>query len=439
MNSHQFNLSCGTILIVDDIPDNLRILSTALTENGYQVRCAKNAAMALMGARNASPDLILLDIKMPDVDGYEVCQRLKADPKTCDIPVIFLSAMDDVFDKVKAFAVGGVDYITKPFQVPEVIARVQHQIALQVAKGEIRALNTELEQRVQQRTNQLQEVVQQLRREIVQCKYIQQKLQESEQRLESILNSLEDVVWSANVQTGELFYLNPVAEKIYGRAVSEFFQNPNLRTEVVHAQDRPKFEHCQQMLLESGSFHLEYRIWRPDGKIRWLSDRSHLVYDTDGEAVRIDGIIYDITERKQAQEQLVHDALHDALTGLANRTLFMERVNRALKHSKRNQDYVFAVLFIDLDRFKIVNDSLGHAVGDRLLIAIARLLEECIRTNDSVARLGGDEFTILLDDIKHVTDATKIAERLLSKLLFPIDCGSHTVFTGASIGIVATF
>jgi CheY-like chemotaxis protein len=148
MNSHQFNLSCGTILIVDDIPDNLRILSTALTENGYQVRCAKNAAMALMGARNASPDLILLDIKMPDVDGYEVCQRLKADPKTCDIPVIFLSAMDDVFDKVKAFAVGGVDYITKPFQVPEAIARVQHQIALQVAKAEIRALNTELEQRV---------------------------------------------------------------------------------------------------------------------------------------------------------------------------------------------------------------------------------------------------------------------------------------------------
>jgi diguanylate cyclase (GGDEF)-like protein/PAS domain S-box-containing protein len=436
MNSHQFNFSCGTILIVDDIPDNLRVLSTALTEHGYQVRCAKNASMALMGAQNALPDLILLDIKMPDIDGYELCQQLKTDPTIRDIPVIFLSALDDAFDKVKAFAVGGVDYITKPFHVQEVIVRVEHQLALQKAKKEICALNAELEQRVQQRTIELEEVVHKLKREITQRKYIQQKLQESEQRLEGILNSLEDVVWSANAQTWEFFYLNPAAAKIYDRPVAAFFQNPNLRLEVVHEQDRPKLEHSQQLLAELGSFHLEYRIRRPDGGIRWLSDRSYLVYDDDGRAIRIDGIIYDITERKQAQEQLVHDALHDALTGLPNRTLFMERVDRALKHSKRNQDYVFAVLFIDLDRFKVVNDSLGHSVGDRLLMAISRLLEECIRSNDSVARLGGDEFTILLDDIKNANDATRIAERLLNKLMFPIDCGSHTIFTGASIGIV---
>jgi diguanylate cyclase (GGDEF)-like protein/PAS domain S-box-containing protein len=436
MNSNQFNSSCGTILIVDDIPDNLRVLSIALTEYGYQVRCAKNASMALMGAQNALPDLILLDIKMPDIDGYELCQIIKANPKTCDIPVIFLSAMDDAFDKVKAFAVGGVDYITKPFHVQEVIARVEHQLALQTAKKEISALNAELEQRVQKRTGQLEVVVQKLEREIVQRKSIQQKLQESEQRLEGILNSLEDVVWSANPQTYELFYLNPAAEEIYGRSVAEFFQNPNLRLEVVHAQDLPRLECYQQLLSESGSFRLEYRIWRPNGEIRWLSDRSHLVYDDYGKAIRIDGIIYDITERKKAQEQLVHDALHDALTGLPNRVLFMERVDRALKHSKRNQDYVFAILFIDLDRFKVVNDSLGHAVGDRLLIALARILEECIRINDSVARFGGDEFTVLLDDIKNITDATRIAERLLSKLMFPIDCGSHSIFTGASIGIV---
>jgi diguanylate cyclase (GGDEF)-like protein/PAS domain S-box-containing protein len=435
MNSYQFYSSCGTILIVDDLPDNLRVLSAALSDYGYQVRCAKNGSMAIMGAQNAPPDLILLDIKMPDLDGYEVCQRLKADPKTCEIPVIFLSALDDVFDKVKAFAVGGVDYITKPFQIEEIIVRVKHQIALQTAKAEICALNTELEQRVQRRTTQLEEVVQKLKGEIVQRKYIQQKLQESEQRLEGILDSLEDVVWSANAQTCELFYLNPAAEKVYGRAVSEFFENPNLRLEVVHAEDRSKLGTFRQMLSKTGSFHLEYRILRPDGELRWLSDRSRLVYDDNGVAIRIDGIIYDITERKQAQERLVHDALHDSLTGLPNRALFMERVDRSLKHSKRNKDYLFAILFIDLDRFKIVNDSLGHAIGDRLLIAIARLLEQCIRTNDSVARLGGDEFTILLDDIKDVTDATRIADRLLSKLMFPIDCGSHTVFSGASIGI----
>jgi diguanylate cyclase (GGDEF)-like protein len=308
MNNNQFNFGLTNILVVDDIADNLRVLSASLTEKGYQVRCAKNGTMALITAKKNPPQLILLDIKMPDMDGYQVCKKLKADELTKDIPIIFLSALDDVFDKVKAFTVGGADYITKPFQAEEVIVRIQHQLALQAAKAEICILNIQLEQKVQQRTAQLEEVI----------------------------------------------------------------------------------------------------------------DRLNL----------------EIAEHQQTQAQLSHQALHDALTGLPNRTLFMEHLTKAIQRIQRNQDYLFAVLFIDLDRFKIINDSWGHAVGDRLLIAISRLFHECCRDLDTVARLSGDEFTILLEDLQDFQDAVAIAERILEKLTSPIHIDERKVFSAASIGIV---
>ena len=435
MNSYQFNAAQHMILIVDDVPDNLRVLSSTLTEQGYRVRCAKNGSMALMALQATLPDLILLDINMPDMDGYEVCQKLKASSASSDIPVIFISALDDVLDKVKAFDVGGVDYITKPFQVGEVLARVKSQLALQAAKKEISNLNAVLEQRIQQRTVQLEAANQELQLEVAERKQAEQLLQESEEKLESILTSLEEVVWSVSASTGELLYLNPAAQKVYGRPVSEFFNKQNLWLEVVYPEDRQRVESSYQTLLQQGDSEVEYRILRPDGKVRWLRVRGHVIYDKKGIAMRIDGIIDDITQRKQVEEQLIHDALHDALTGLPNRTLFMDRVELALQRAKRRKDYLFAVLFIDLDRFKIVNDSLGHAVGDQLLSAIAHLLKQCLRPMDTIARLGGDEFTILLDELNDVTDATRIASRLQATLTSPFQLESYTVFTSASIGI----
>lgn len=136
----------GNILIVDDTPNNLRLLSTTLTEQGYKVRSVINGSMALMGVQAAPPDLILLDIKMPDMDGYEVCQHLKADEQTREIPVIFISALDEVFDKVKAFSIGGVDYITKPFQLEEVLARVENQLKLRRLQAQLQAQNHRLQQ-----------------------------------------------------------------------------------------------------------------------------------------------------------------------------------------------------------------------------------------------------------------------------------------------------
>lgn len=298
----------GNILIVDDTPANLRLLSGMLTEQGYEVRAVKKGRMAIKAVRTLPPDLILLDIMMPDMDGYQVCQQLKADAATCEIPVIFLSALDEVIDKVKAFEVGGVDYISKPFHLQEVLVRVKNQISLSSAKAKIKQLNQELEQRVRNRTIQLETANQQLKQEIAQ--------------------------------------------------------------------------------------------------------------------------------REKYQKELVHRAFHDNLTGMPNRAFFLERLNQALKYAKIQQDYLFGVLFLDCDRFKVINDSLGHLMGDQLMIAVARRLKSCLRPNDTIARLGGDEFAILIDELEDISSATTIAQRIHKALNEPFWLEEHKIFINASVGIV---
>ncbi|MEH1812943.1 MAG: EAL domain-containing protein [Nostoc sp.] len=307
MNYEHLDPNKKDILIVDDMADNLRVLSSILTREGYNVRKALNWQMALTATQTLLPDLILLDIMMPEVDGYEICQTFKAWELTADIPVIFISALDDVFDKVKAFKVGGVDYITKPFEFQEVLVRVQNQLALRSARLEILKLNVELEHRVKQRTGELEKTLQKLQQEI--------------------------------------------------------------------------------------------------------------------------------DSRQKLQSQLLDIALHDSLTGLSNRVLFIRRLENALNRAKQESSYQFAVLFLDCDRFKVINDSLGHPVGDELLIAIAERLQACIIPVDTLARLGGDEFGILLENITDINIAIQVAERILQQLSLAFKLSRYEVFMNASIGI----
>lgn len=313
--------SKGLILIVDDTPHNLQILSTALTKQGYQVRGAANGSMALIGARNIMPDLILLDIKMPEMDGYTVCERLKAEAQTQEIPVVFISALDDALDKVKAFTVGGVDYITKPFQLAEILARVENQLTIGRLQKEQRKQNERLQAEVRDR-----------------------------------------IAAEAQIQA----------------------LNADLEERVVQRTERLNQE---------------------------------------------------IAEREKVQQQLKHMAMHDPLTDLPNRTLFLNCLEETIQDTQKQADQSFALLFLDCDRFKAINDSLGHLVGDQFLVAIAKRFQRCVG-DQLLARLGGDEFTILLKNVSSEQQAIDIAGAIQRSLLEPFHIGDNEFFVSASIGIV---
>jgi diguanylate cyclase (GGDEF)-like protein/PAS domain S-box-containing protein len=205
----------------------------------------------------------------------------------------------------------------------------------------------------------------------------------------------------------------------------------------VHPEDieRVQSELMSHLLGASTQFQSEHRIRRTDGTYRWMLSRGLAVMDSNRYVYRMTGSLTDVTEQKQAEKQLLYNAFHDALTGLPNRALFMDRLKHALGEVKKGDGYSFGVLFLDLDRFKVVNDSLGHQIGDQLLVAAARRLEACLRPGDTVARLGGDEFAIILDHVRHVSDAIQAAERIRERLAAPFNISDHEVFISASIGI----
>lgn len=179
----------------------------------------------------------------------------------------------------------------------------------------------------------------------------------------------------------------------------------------------------------------EVVLYRRNGTHFWVDVNMVPIRNEQGQVTHFVSVMREVTERKTAEEQLRRNAFHDSLTGLPNRLLFMERLSQTVDRASEDESYHFALLFLDLDRFKVINDSLGHMIGDQLLIAIARRLEACLQQNDMVARLGGDEFTILLENIQRDSDASKVAERVQQALSKPFNLSGHEVFTSASIGI----
>ena len=207
--------------------------------------------------------------------------------------------------------------------------------------------------------------------------------------------------------------------------------------DITYAEDLELHQTQQKALLENkgSDFQIETRYVSRDLRIVDAILKVVIVRDSKGEALHFNNQIVDITERKHMEKQLLHDALHDSLTGLPNRALFTDRLDHELKRAKANPDYVFAVLFLDLDRFKVVNDSAGHLVGDQLLIEISRRLEKSVNFTDTVARLGGDEFTILLENIHNIENAISVAEKIDQALRIPFHLQGYELFTSASIGI----
>jgi diguanylate cyclase (GGDEF)-like protein/PAS domain S-box-containing protein len=271
--------------------------------------------------------------------------------------------------------------------------------------------------------------------DITERKRAEEGLRETAERYALAALGANDGLWDWDLKTNEI-YFSPRWKSMLGYN-EEIGNRPEHWFERIHPDDRVRFDGALESHLrgETPHFEVEHRVRHRDGSYCWMLTRGIAVPNDKGDPLRMAGSQTDITQRKIAEQRLQHEAIHDVLTGLPNRALFMDLLARSLARAKRRTDYLFGVLFLDLDRFKMINDSLGHMIGDQLLIAMARRLERCLRPGDVVARLGGDEFTILLDDIHDVNDALRIADRIQHELRQPFQLGGQEVFTTASIGI----
>jgi diguanylate cyclase (GGDEF)-like protein/PAS domain S-box-containing protein len=261
---------------------------------------------------------------------------------------------------------------------------------------------------------------------------VEATLRATEEKLSGILGSIDNIVWSAS--EGTLLYANPIVENIYGRPIDEFRNNRRLWLEVVHPEDRPRVADRHAQLLRHGAITQEFRIVRPDRQVRWIEHRSKVIRDGSGAPLRFDAVEIDITARKEYEARIEYLADHDALTDLANRNLLNDRVTQAMALARRTSS-LLALLFLDLDRFKAVNDSIGHALGDLLLKAAAVRLESAIRGGDTVARQGGDEFIILLTGLDGLENIVPAVTKILNLFAQPFTLENHVLHITASIGI----
>jgi diguanylate cyclase (GGDEF)-like protein/PAS domain S-box-containing protein len=261
-------------------------------------------------------------------------------------------------------------------------------------------------------------------------------LRQSEERYALAASGANDGLWDWDL-VREVVYFSPRWRSMLGLGPDDNSGRPGDWFRRVHSDDLTSLNEALEAHLagETAHFQHEHRIRHEDGTYRWMLCRGVAVRRPNGKATRIAGSQTDVTERVSAQDQLRQAALHDTLTALPNRALFMELLGQVLDRRKRHPEDLCAVLFLDIDRFKVVNDSLGHLVGDELLIGISRRLESCLRQGDVLARMGGDEFTILLNDLSKPSDANLISERIQEALRAPFSVGGRELFTTASIGI----
>ncbi len=533
----------GKILVVDDTPIALKLLSNLLIAEGYTVRSAINGELALKSATKDTPDLILLDIRMPDMDGFEVCRRLKADPVTHDVPVIFVSAAIEVDDILQGFAVGASDYVTKPFQREEVMARIQTHLELRYAKDV-------LEQRVRERTAELEESLHKLREtelamdlagigihlvdgttgqllyvndyfcqrhgytrkemlgmtmfeidpslpqlpfseiaipfrnkghdrfeaihkhkdghefpveiviyyhapkkegsnghyiafmsDISERKKAEEDLLRSEARYRTLYNSTSDAVMLLNEKG--FFDCNCATIELFGCASVEEFctkhpadLSPPVQPDGTDSMVLANLHINTAMKL--GSLRFEWLHQRADTKETFPAEVLLSALELDGKPI-LQATVRDISERKKAEDVIEHLAFYDPLTDLPNRRLLIDRLNHALINNSRRGHHG-ALMFIDLDNFKNLNDTMGHDIGDLLLKQVAEQLTSCVRQGDTVSRLGGDEFVVMLEDLSNeideaATHTESVGLKILSVLSKTYRYPSYIYQGSASIGV----
>jgi diguanylate cyclase (GGDEF)-like protein/PAS domain S-box-containing protein len=387
------------VLLVEDCPDHADLIRGKLQRSQRmrsEITHVDRLDSGLDRLREESFDVVLLDFSLPDSFGLETFRKAHAmAPRT---PIIVLTSLDDNELAVQAVREGAQDYLIKREADTRLLVRsILYAIERQVAED---------------------------------------KLRDSEERYALAVRGANDGLWDWDLVADRVFF-SPRWKAMLGFAGGDVGDSPREWLDRIHPDDRPPFRRHLDAHLAGATDHLEFehRMRNAAGEYLWVLARGVAVRDPKGTAYRMAGSQTDITARKRAEHQLQHDALHDGLTGLANRVLFMDRLACALADLQRRASPNFAVLFFDLDRFKNINDSLGHTVGDKLLVGIARRLEHFLRPGDTVARLGGDEFAILIHRVDDASGAIHVADRIQEILSMNFSIDGHDVLVTASIGI----
>jgi diguanylate cyclase (GGDEF)-like protein/PAS domain S-box-containing protein len=387
------------LLLVEDDEDDYvltRELLADVKRTTFELEWISSFDEALAALATSTHDVCLIDYRLGEHDGLELLAHARSLGVTA--PLILLTGQGGGDVDLAAMRAGAADYLVKGAIDAPLLER-----SIRYALEQSRTLHA---------------------------------LRESEARYALSARGANDGLWVWDLRTDHVYY-SPRWKSMLGHQEDEIGTSPDEWFSRVHPDDAEILRSAIDLHLRGETPHLEseHRMRCRDGSYRWMLSRGLAVRDAPGGATRIAGSQTDVTERKLAVERLTHDAFHDALTQLPNRALFMDRLARAIEAHRRHPESLFAVLFLDLDRFKVVNDSLGHLLGDELLIAVAQRLSDLVRSSDSVARLGGDEFAMLIDGIDHEADAVRAARRIQDELLVPFRVGSHEIFTTVSIGI----
>jgi diguanylate cyclase (GGDEF)-like protein len=401
------------LLLVDDEPRLLSSLCELLEDTGYDLVTATRGSEAIEQLRKLQFDVVLLDLRLPDLNGHQIMDFIAA--QGIDANVIILSGDTDIDAAIGSLQRGAYGYLRKPYPREELLKTVDNALQKRRLEAENRRISWRLE-----------------------C---------SERLYRYLVDSSPDIIYTLNPE-GRFTFVNDRVQQLLGATRDQLIgQHYSV---LVHDEDleRAHYVFIERRVGERASRNVELRLKGRnaldkertfDNTLTTISFNSMGMY-SQGQGVKnreffgTYGIARDITERKRAEEMISYQAYHDILTDLPNRVLFRDRLDLALIQAKRNNTEL-AVMFVDLDRFKLVNDTLGHIKGDKLLQQVAGRLKDSLRRGDTLARLGGDEFTLLIPDLRDRQDAAVIAEKFLKCLQEPFMLDGHEVHVSASIGI----
>jgi diguanylate cyclase (GGDEF)-like protein/PAS domain S-box-containing protein len=395
-----------TILIVDDEPHNCKLLELLLRADGYLTVTAASAAEALAAVAKSPPDLIMLDIIMPEMDGYQLAAILKADPATLHIPIVMLTAKLDGAARLAGLQAGAEEFLTKPFEAAELRLRIRNLLRLKLFSDSLRIHTVILERQVQARADELQ-------------------------RFRVGMDATADAITLVDHTTMRFVEVNAAACSMFGYTRDEMLQ---IGPAQLGAGTTEQLRREYDSIITGGGADVapEKRFKRRDGSELLVEAHRHV--QRSGADWIIVGVMRNVAERNDAEKRLFQMEHFDVLTGLPNRKSFYTNLGDTLAQAPDRSWHV-ALLCIDLDHFKNVNDTRGHAVGDELLCQVSGRLLKCVRIRDTVARLGGDEFGIVVAATDGEQRAHLIASRIREALRVPFALKDHEVSVTASVGI----